>query len=306
LNSRPPIHSLGDAMNPNRTFVSLAVGAGLLLLTFSLVGCAAMLRNSPRKSEKSSSVVDYLYPRLTEPLITPGVPVLRLPLRVGLAFVPPAGGRGGNSAGEFSEQQKSVLLQRVAAEFKANTFIQSIDVIPTTYLRPGGGFENLDQVRGLLGLDVVALVAFDQIQFTQENKLSLAYWTIVGAYLVNGNKNDTHTLLEAVVYDIPSRKLLFRSPGVSQIQDTSTMVEVRERLRKASATGFDKATDDLITNLKTELASFRERVKTAPAGNQIARIEHRPGYSGGGTIDAWLAGGLALLGIARWLSRRSN
>ncbi|MBM3855345.1 MAG: rhombotarget lipoprotein [Verrucomicrobia bacterium] len=289
---------------PSAPIRSVAVVIALLVSLF-LAGCAAMVPRGPRKSEKSSSVVEFLYPRQTEPLITPGIPVLKLPLRVGLAFVPSSGGRGGYStAGDFSEKQKSALLQRVAEEFKANAFIQSIDVIPATYLRAGGGFENLDQVRGLLGLDVVALVAFDQIQFTQENKLSLAYWTIVGAYLFKGNKNDTHTLLEAVVYDIPSRKLLFRAPGASQMLDTSTMVEVRERLRQASANGFDKATDDLIANLKVQLDSFRERVKSAPAGQQVARIEHRPGYRSGGGLDAWFAGGLAVLALTRWLSRR--
>jgi rhombotail lipoprotein len=275
-----------------------------LLLAAALAGCSAMVGSNglfgsgQRGAEKSSSVVEFLYPKQSEPLITPGLPVLRLPLRVGLAFVPSYAERGA-----FSEQQKSVLLQRVAAEFKANAFIQSIDIVPTSYLRRGGGFENLDQVRSLLGLDVIALVAFDQIQFTAENKLSLAYWTIVGAYLFKGNKNDTHTLLEAVVYDIPSRKLLFRAPGVSQISDKSTMVEVSERLRSAGSAGFDQATADLTKNLQAELAAFRERVKSAPAGSEVARIEHRPGYTGGGAIDVWLAGALAALGLVRGLYR---
>lgn len=277
------------------------------LVALGIGGCAALVGQGPRKSERSSSVVDFLYPRQSEPLITPGVPVLRLPLRVGVAFVPANSARGHSSSlgGTFSEQQKTVLLQRVAAEFKSYPFIQSIEVIPNSYLRPGGGFENLDQVRALLRLDVVALVAFDQIQFTQENKLSLAYWTIVGAYFFKGNRNDTHTLLEAVVYDIPSRQLLFRSPGVSQVRDSSTMVEVRERLRAASATGFEQATDDMVRNLKGELAAFQERVKSAPANHQVARIEHRPGYSGGGATSVWFVGGLALLFLARWHVRRT-
>lgn len=263
-----------------------------------------MLREPPRKSERSSSVVDFLYPYEAERVDSPGIPVLRLPLRVGVAFVPGVSSRGWSPAGSFSEQQKSVLLQRVADEFKGRPFIQSIEVIPSTYLRPRGGFENLAQLRGLLGVDVIVLVAFDQLQFTQENKLSLAYWTIVGAYLFKGNRNDTHTLLEAVVYDIPSRKLLFRAPGVSQVKDASTMVEVRERLRAASATGFDLAAGDLVKNLQAELASFQERVKNAPAGGAVARIEHRPGYSGGGSFEGWSAGAIAaLLAFAAWRRR---
>lgn len=70
-------------------------------------------------------------------------------------------------------------MERVAAEFKGRDYIQSIEIIPTSYLRPAGGFANLNQVRSLLGVDVIALVAYDQAQFTNENILSLAYWTIV-------------------------------------------------------------------------------------------------------------------------------
>ena len=272
------------------------VGLGLLALLFS--ACAMFDLQGPRKTERSSSVVDYLYPKQTEPVITPGVPVLRLPLRVGLAFVP--AGAGHNWAGDFSEAQKAELLKRVAAEFKANSFIQSIEIIPTTYLREGGGFENLDRVRALLELDVVVLVAYDQLQFTDQNKLSLAYWTIVGAYIFHGNKNDTDTLLEAVVYDIPSRKLLFRAPGSNLLKATSTRVEVRENLRNDSVESFNCAADDLIANLKTELAAFRERIKTAP---EQVRIEHRPGYAGGGAMGAWLSGALALLGLASRLCK---
>jgi len=268
----------------------IACAAGTLLLS----ACAAFNFGGPRKSEKSSSVVDFLYPKTSEPLITPGVPVLRLPLRVGLAFAPAGSNRAWTT--DFSEAQKAELLRRVAAEFKASPFIQSIDAIPTSYLRAGGGFENLDQVRGLLGLDVIVLVAYDQLQFTDQTKLSLAYWTIVGAYIFNGNKNDTQTLLEAVVYDIPSRKLLFRAPGVHQMHAGSTAVEVNDRLRRDSAESFAKATDDLIANLKTELAAFRERIKNAP---DEVKVEHRPGYTGGGAIDGWLVGALAVLIAAR-------
>lgn len=278
-----------------------APGAGLAAAVLLLSACAAFNLSGPRKTEKSSSVVDFLYPKQAEPLVTPGVPVLRLPLRVGLAFVPAGPGRGWS--GDFSEAQKGELLKRVGAEFRNSAFIQSIDAVPTTYLRAGGGFENLDQVRGLLGLDVIVLVAYDQLQFTDQNKLSLAYWTIVGAYLFHGNKNDTQTLLEAVVYDIPSRKLLFRAPGTHQLKATSTGVEVRDRLRRDSVESFDKAADDLITNLKLELAAFQERIKNAP---EEVRIEHRPGYKGSGASGAWMAGMLALLGLARRFVRHAG
>ena len=269
---------------------------GILLLA----GCSAFF-DDQRKTDRSSSIVNYLYPGQANPLPPTSIPVLHLPLRVGIAFVPSsdnaryAGGHG------VSEVQKQQLLARVADQFRQREFIQSIELIPTTYLRPGGGFDNLDQVSRLLSVDVVVLVAYDQVQFSSENKLSLAYWTIVGAYFFHGNKNDTQTLMEAAVYDVPSRHLLFRAPGVSETHATSTAIEVSAQLQQASAQGFAVATDDLIKNLQTELERFRERVKSAP---ETVRIEKRAGYTGGGASEAWFASAVALLALARWIAAR--
>lgn len=274
----------------------LAVAAGL---SVALTGCVGFGLHGPRKTEKSSSIVDYLYPKQAEPLIAPAVPVLNLPLRVGIAFVPASGGRG--FVEDFSAEQKTALLQRVADRFRGNAFIGAIETIPSTYLRAGGSFENLDQVRSLLRLDVVVLVAYDQLQFTDPNKLSLAYWTIVGAYVFEGNKNDTHTMLEAVVYDIPSRQLLFRAPGADRLKASSTGVQVREKLRRDSDESFRRAADDLIVNLDRELAAFKERVKQQP---EQVQIRHRPGYSGGGAAEGWFALAAGALLFGAWMKRR--
>ncbi|HWL17176.1 MAG TPA: rhombotarget lipoprotein [Opitutus sp.] len=255
-------------------------------------GCTVFNRE---RTDRSSSVVSFLYPNEANPLPPTTIPVLRLPLRVGVAFVPSSGGRG------MSEAQKLALLERVAGEFRAYPFVQSIEVIPSTYLRAQGGFTNLDQVRTMLGIDVIALVAYDQVQFTDENFLSLSYWTIVGAYIFQGNKNDTQTMMEAAVYDIPSRHLLFRAPGISRVQANSQAMYLDKSLRDDSGHGFEVATGELIANLKTQLDAFRERVKNAPGEVQI---EHKPGYTGGGAMDGVLVGLLALLGFGRWLWRR--
>ena len=263
----------------------------------ALLGSALLLggcfsTRGPRQTERSSSVVSYLYPDQANPLPPTSIPVLRLPLRVGIAFVP------GKS--DISEQQKTVLLERVAAEFKGRDYIQSIELVPSTYLRAAGGFANLNQVRALLGVDVIALVAYDQVQFTSNNLLSLSYWTIVGAYIFSGNKNDTQTLMEAAVYDIPSRHLLFRAPGASRVEAGVAAAYVQQRLRADSTAGFNAATTELIANLKLQLESFRERVKNAPGE---VRIEHRPGYTGGGSLGAGFASILGLLLLARACAR---
>lgn len=264
----------------------LLLSALALLLTFGLTGCVGLWGD--RRRHEATSVVQFLYPGKDLPFVQPQIPTLRLPLRVGVAFIPngqPGAGYYRPTAG-FNEQQKTELLRKVAAQFKTLPFVQSIEIIPTTYLRPGGGFENLDQLRALMGIDVVALIAYDQTQTSNDTEASLAYWTIVGAYIVEGQRNSTHTLMEAVVYDIPSRSLLFRAPGTSTIKNHSTLIRNDYELQKASIGGLEQASGQMTTNLAQELELFKVRAKEEP---QTVRIEHKPGYTGGGALDGSFA-----------------
>ncbi|HNA81449.1 MAG TPA: rhombotarget lipoprotein [Thiobacillaceae bacterium] len=260
--------------------------AVVVFLALALASCASWFPQQGYK--QSGSVVDYLYGDKTAPVaMTPTVTTLRPPVRVGIAFVPSkAWGTGGVPD---SEQQH--MLDKVKAAFAHHPFIGSIEVIPNTYLRPNGGFANLEQVSRLFNVEVVALLSYDQIQFNDTNALSVLYWTIIGAYVIHGDQYDVHTLLEAAVFDVSSRKLLFRAPGSSNVKGAAAMMNFTEKSRAARQTGFDQALDALIPNLEKELATYRERVKS-DAG---VRIENRPGYSGGGAL-----GSLAVLPLALW------
>ncbi|OGS94691.1 MAG: rhombotarget lipoprotein [Gallionellales bacterium RIFCSPLOWO2_02_FULL_57_47] len=244
-------------------------------------------------TKHATSVVDYLFPDTKEPVVTPGIPVLTLPLRVGIAFVPSdstKGGRGSQFRGGFppfhggalalTEKRKADLMQEVANHFKKYSFVKEIEIVPSAYLKPGGSFANLDQIRTMYGVDIIALLSYDQVQFTDQGKLSLTYWTIVGAYVIPGEKNDTHTMIDAVVYDITSRKMLFRAPGMSHIKGSATLVNLSEELRADSDKGFSDAAKEMIVNLDDQLAHFKEKVKERPAEYKVVRT---PGYTGGGT-----------------------
>ena len=275
--------------------VAVAI-AGALFLS----GCVFRPRSD---RHQATSVVQFLYPGADQPVIEPAIPTLHLPLRVGVAFVPPAEIRNPYNAhgALISEMQKTELLQKVSAQFKALPFVQSIEVIPTTYLRPGGGFSNLDQLRTLMGIDVVALVAYDQAQNTSETPWSLSYWTIVGAYLIPAEKNDTYTLMEAVVYDIPSRNLLFRAPGSSASTGHSTLIRTEAELTADSGRGMAEASADLTVNLQSELARFQVRVREEP---QSIHIERKAGYRGGGNTGSQLAVGIVVLFAGRYVFAR--
>jgi rhombotail lipoprotein len=256
--------------------------AFVLLVCVALAGCAA---HSPKHT--ASSVVDYLYPHVKEPVVAPAIPVLALPLRVGIAFVPSQNRAATSFA--LTEKKKNDALNEVANHFRKSPFVKSIEIIPSAYLRPQGSFANLEQIRTMYGVDVIALVSYDQTQFTDQGFLSLTYWTLVGAYVVRGEKNDTHTMLDTVVYDIPSRKLLFRAPGLSQIKRRASLVNLSEQLRRDSEAGISQATAQMVRNLDAELVAFRAKVKERPEEYRVVRTQ---GYRGGGMVDGLM---LALL-----------
>ena len=270
------------------SLITLATVSALLL-----AGCTSLWRQN---RHQASSVVQFLYPGKDQPFIQPSIPTLRLPLRVGVAFVPSVQAQGNQNYrtfdGSFSEAQKTNLMRDVAAQFKALPFVQSIELVPTTYLRPGGSFENLDQLRAIMGIDVIALISYDQAQSSGDTGWGFAYWTIVGAYVVPAQKNATYTLMEAVVYDIPSRSLLFRAPGVSTVTAHATLVRNETDLRANSAESYTVAAKDLTLHLQQELDAFKVRAKEEP---ESIKIEHKPGYSGAGSLEGWFAGALGLL-----------
>ncbi len=243
----------------------------------------------------SSSVVNYLYPDNVDVKESVQLTRISLPARVGVAMVPET--RGFNA--EFSEVERARLLEAVSAQFRSQEFVGSIQVIPSVYLTRGGSFTNLDQIRRLYNIDVIALVSFDQTQFTDSGLASFSYWTLIGAYMVPGEKNDTHTLMDATVYDIQSRAMLFRAPGVSHIKGRSTPVNLSEQLRDDSLKGFEQASEQLVVNLDKELNAFRERLKDAPEKYEVVR---RAGYTGGGSVDTLFLA-ILMLGLGCGLLR---
>lgn len=264
---------------------------------FSLMGCAEFY--GIRQSRYTSSVVEYLYPE-KEVSEVPSIPHLSLPIRVGIAFVPESG--VGMVANRLSGKEKNDLMERISSEFRTLAFVKDIELIPTDYLTNGGGFTNLDQIKTMYGIDVITLVSYDQVQHTDEGMLSLSYWTIVGAYTVRGEKNDTSTMVDAVLYDIASRKMLFRAPGTSHLKGSSTLVNLSEQLRSDSLNGFHLAADNLVSNLQAELDRFKKKVKEMP---ESYAIEHKPGYTGGGSLGAWYALTLLILGgFSLWSGRK--
>lgn len=255
------------------------VTLSLIITSLLLAGCFAGMV-SEQRGGTSSSLVNFLYPNGEKPpAVTDEIPVLNLPLRVGLVFVPPT---------QYSDQiplaEQIKLLDKVKAAFASEKFIREIVVIPDTYLKGGKGFSTLEQVARLHGVDVMALVSYDQVSNLTDTKASLLYWTIAGAYIVKGNKNDIQTFVDTAVFDMKTQKLLFRAPGISKIESKTTFVDAENTVRKNKQQGFVTAVDDMNINLATTLANFKERIKT----EKVAVVKHSSSGGGGGLIGWYL------------------
>jgi len=225
----------------------------------------------------SSSLVEYLYPEGNQPPpITETIPKLELPLRVGIAFVPTA---AHTEMTFLSEATKTDLLESVRQQFLDRDYIAEIEVIPETYMRAGTGFTSLQQVSRIYNLDVIALVSYDQVVASDDTTSSFLYWTIIGAYLIEGSKNDVQTFVDTAVFDIPTRQLLFRAPGIDKMVSRSTLIKSGEELRVTRTESFGRAINDMSENLVAELNKFEFRIQNEPA---VAEVISQSGGSGGG------------------------
>jgi rhombotail lipoprotein len=292
-------------MKLNR-YVTIGIGCAAMTL---LAGCETFWGGgfgSGFQQKQSTNLYDFLYSREKSHVDTPTNAVLSIPLRVGVAFVPQTQRRGNQGYIEnsgISEQEKVELMRQVSSQFKKYPFVKNIEIIPTEYLMPQGGFENLDQLRSIYGVDVITLLSYDQVQFTSEDQLSLLYITVVGTLFIPGEKNDTRTMMDAAVYDIASRKLLFRAPGTSVIHARVTPVNQEEYLRAESQEGYSMAATNLVANLQVQLVDFKERVTNSPAEY---RLVYKPGYTGSGAFGGMEALIVSALGTGFVWTRRNR
>ena len=194
-------------------------------------GCSTWFGSDSRQGV-SSSLVDSLPIGRGAAPTSQDVPSLRLPLKVGLAFVP------SNSGSALTEAERVELLDEVKAHFADRDFIRELVVIPESFLRSGRGFQSMEQVARLYDLDVMALVSYDQVAQSDERTASFLYWTIVGAYVVEGNKNNVNTFVDTAVFDVPTRTLLFPRAGRQRGEEQLHAGRHRERLARGPAEGL--------------------------------------------------------------------
>lgn len=229
---------------------SWKVGRRCLLVVSMCVGLGACALNGA--THQSSNLVSYLYPNQPQQVIAAGQSGMVVPVRVGVGYVP----EQGLSHQALTDTDKRGLQMAVAAYFEQQSFVSDVRLVPAAYLTPGGSFANLDQLRRIFDVDIMVLLSYDRTRFAERGPAVVSYWTLDGEQLISGEKNDTHTLLDAAVFDIGARQLLFRAPGSSLVRYQRQQGSLAEQLRQDSLVGFEQAGVELMEHLRERLSSF--------------------------------------------------
>jgi rhombotail lipoprotein len=264
------------------------------IAALALSGCTALSRiacspNCGAKAHSASSLVEFLYPHGRVPPPDEAIPELRVPLRVGLAFLPSQNSYG--AAGPTAAQRDE-LLERIRRRFADRKFVSEIVAIPDYYLQHNRGFGGLQAVQRLYSIDVMALVSYDQVSHLDDNKWSLGYLTIVGAYVLKGSHHDVATLVDLAVVDPVTRSLVLRAGGTDTRNGNTTLVDQDREVRESSAAGFANATGQMIDNFDRALTKFEADVK---AGKANVRVASRSSGGRAGGVGSLGLGALAVL-----------
>ena len=230
-------------------------------------------------TQRTSNVLTYLYPGETQPgevskdISKTSLPNIPVPITLGFAFVPESRTitSGMDTKIEpLTEKFKMEMMKELTAQLRQSQVFAEIGEIPSTYLKIGGSFANLDQIHTMTGVDVIGLVSYDQVQFTDRGLVSLLYWTGIRWYFVPGEKNDTNTMMDAALYHIPTRKPLLRATGQSGVYHYSTPMNQSQNLRDDSEHGFKEALQMLAANLKEQLDLLKSKLGKGAAGSPSA------------------------------------
>jgi rhombotail lipoprotein len=261
----------------------------MLAFALPLAGCADLfMPNQHRHERNASSLVDFLYPDKQSPPVQDTIPELHLPLRVGVAFLPPNAG----AVNVLDAVHKEGVLERIRERFRTRGFVSDITIIPDYYLAAQRGFDGLQGLQRLYNVDVVALVSYDQVRNQDDKGLSLGYLTIVGAYVLHGTRQDVSTLVDLAVVHPGTRSLVLRAGGVDTRHSNSSLVRADRELRETGTDSFDAAAARMMDNFDAALLKFESDVRDGKARVKVTRN----GNSGGAGAVDWLT--IALLGIA--------
>lgn len=263
-------------------------------------GCASY-NNSLRTVQRQSNLASFLFSGNAPQAPAQKAP-LHLPAKVGIAFVP-----GDPASSNIPETTQKEVIEAVRSQLAKHTkYVAGAQAIPSIYLTPRGGVQNLEQVAQQFGVDVIVILGANQFQKHERNSLAaLLDVTIIGQYLIPGNTVDTATVLEAAVYHVPSRALIFRTDGASQKRSRSTDYGSSQTAQNDAVSSILDASKKLVVSIGEALIGFEkfdaataQEIQPLPASS-TTNVSEQKNYwdkanryrsTGGGSFDLlWLA-----------------
>ncbi|GAA4881086.1 rhombotarget lipoprotein [Ferrimonas pelagia] len=266
----------------------------LLCLVISLSACTLFADRSDQQEAVSSSLMQYLYPQTSERRSQhPVTPTIPQPANVGIAFV-----SSQDHADAISPEQATQLLEQIRHRFAQQPYVGRLELIPSSALNGNPGFDGLRHVARRYDVDLMALIASDQIRQRGENPHAVSYWSIVGLYSFPGNEASVRTFVTTTVIDVASEQLLFHASGLHQIRDSDD-TDIDNIPAAGAQIGSAQAADDMLSTLDNELERFSARMGQQRTG----QIEPGAGF-GSGVLTPIPFAALLLFGFARRRSRR--
>ena len=211
-----------------------------------LQGCAMAPRNT------SSIDLSQIFEPIKDSLVSPNKKPLVFPATVAILMIPPT-----NNV----MVPKSTL--HIAAEglkkelLKNSAFISGVRIINSRDIK---GKVSLNTIRDMYGVDILALLSYEQDQRSTQNSLAaLLNVAIVPAYAVPSVKLTTSTVVDGKIIHIPSNAIIFRTSGVSERSTYLTPVSTLEgRPNEESIVGLQSAVSDLGNNVRNILVGLKK------------------------------------------------
>lgn len=207
---------------------------------------------------------------------------LTLPARVGVTFAP-----GDPASANIPETTKKEVIESVRSQLAKHTkYVAAAFSIPPTYLIPKGGVSNLEEIARQFDVDVIVILGANQFQKHERNPLA-AFMdiTIIGAFIIPGNTVDTSTVLEAAIYHVPSRALIFRTDGVDEKSSRSTGVGSSQAAQNDAVSSIEEASKKLVVSIGQALVGF-EKFDVSKAA-EIRPIANSSDKDGGEQRNYW-------------------
>ena len=155
---------------------------------------------------------------------------------------------------EWTDSDRDTVLSWAKA-LPSDGIALDANFIPQSSLK-GNTLTELRESAGRYGADLLLIMdGAASIDRYNNRKAALLYWTILGAYLVDGTHSDALCLIRASVWDVKSGTQLLTDDAQATAQQLGPAVMVEDRVTVSQA--CQQALKQLLTSMKNRLTHLK-------------------------------------------------